>query len=197
MFSLKKIGAIVIGSILIAIGINFFVVPLGILDGGIIGVALIINYVFDIKIGLIMLLCSIPIFVLAWFYNRELLYISVSGLLLSSYVIDFMEPYQYYFSYYIEWTPFTRAVVGGLAIGTGIGVMLRQHVSTGGMDLIAEYLSEHIKINVGIIVLVIDLLIISIGEWILPGDSFFLSLMTITAGGLATSLCTLRRSENS
>ncbi|MGO4376251.1 YitT family protein, partial [Paenibacillus sp. MCAF20] len=38
MFSLKKIGAIVIGSILIAIGINFFVVPLGILDGGIIGV---------------------------------------------------------------------------------------------------------------------------------------------------------------
>lgn len=195
MFSLSKIGAIIVGSLLIAIGINIFVVPLGILDGGIIGIALIINYLFDIKIGLVMLLSSIPIFILIWFHNRELLYISISGLLLSSYLIDLIEPYQYYFSYYIEWTPFTRAVIGGFVIGTGIGIMLRYHVSTGGTDLVAEYLSGFFKINVGIIVLIIDLLIISIGEWVLPGDSFMLSLMTITAGGVATSLCTLKRSE--
>lgn len=195
MLSLSKVGAIIAGSLLIAIGINFFVVPLGILDGGIIGIALIINYVFDIKIGLVMLLCSIPIFILIWFHNRDLLFVSISGLLLSSYLIDLMEPYQYYFSYYIEWTAFTRSVIGGFVIGTGIGVMLRYHVSTGGTDLVAEYISEFIPVNVGIIVLIIDLLIIGIGEWVLPGDSFMLSLMTITAGGVATSLCTLNRSS--
>ncbi|WP_307207493.1 YitT family protein [Paenibacillus harenae] len=196
MLSLSKIGAIIVGSVLIAIGINIFVVPLGILDGGVIGIALIINYLFGIKIGLVMLLSSIPIFVLIWFHNRELLFISISGLLLSSYLIDLMEPYQYYFSYYIEWTAFTRAVIGGFIIGTGIGIMLRYHVSTGGTDLVAEYLSGFVKINVGIIVLIIDLLVISIGEWVLPGDSFMLSLMTISAGGVATSLCTLKRSEH-
>ncbi|MDQ0063599.1 uncharacterized membrane-anchored protein YitT (DUF2179 family) [Paenibacillus harenae] len=193
---MSKIGAIIVGSVLIAIGINIFVVPLGILDGGVIGIALIINYLFGIKIGLVMLLSSIPIFVLIWFHNRELLFISISGLLLSSYLIDLMEPYQYYFSYYIEWTAFTRAVIGGFIIGTGIGIMLRYHVSTGGTDLVAEYLSGFVKINVGIIVLIIDLLVISIGEWVLPGDSFMLSLMTISAGGVATSLCTLKRSEH-
>lgn len=193
MLSLNKIIAIIAGSILIAIGINFFLVPLGILDGGIIGIALIINYLFHIKIGLIMILCSVPIFVLAWFYDRDLVYLSISGLLFSSYVIDFMEPYQYYFSYYIEWTEFTRSVIGGFFIGTGMGIMLRYESSTGGMDLLADFVSKILPINVGIIILAFDLLIISIGEILLPGDTFFLSLMTITAGGVATSLCTLNR----
>ncbi len=191
MVSLRKIGAIVIGSVLIAIGINFFLVPLGVLDGGIIGISLIINYLFHIKIGLVMIVCSLPIFTLAWFYNRDMLYYSISGLLCSSYLIDLLEPYQYYFTYYLEWTAFTRAVLGGFIIGTGMGIMLRFESSTGGTDLLAHFMTKLIPLNVGIVILLIDLLIISVGDYLLPDETLFLSFMTITAGGLATSLCTL------
>lgn len=191
MLTVKKIVAIVVGSLFIAIGINFFLVPLGVLDGGIIGIALIINYLFNIKIGLVMIICSIPIFTLAWFKSRNLLYNSISGLLFSSYVIDLLEPYQYYFIYYIEWTPFTRAVVGGFIIGTGMGIMLRHDSSTGGTDLLAHFISKYLPLNLGIIILIIDLIIISTGDFLLPGDTFFLSLMTVTSGGVATSFCTL------
>ncbi|CAM4332359.1 YitT family protein [Paenibacillus alkaliterrae] len=193
MVSLNKIIAILIGSVLIAIGINFFLVPLGILDGGVIGIALIINYLFDIRIGLVMILCSIPIFILAWFYSRDLLYYSISGLLFSSYMIDLLEPYQYYFIYYVEWTAFTRSIIGGFIIGTGMGIMLRFESSTGGTDLLAHFVTRLIPLNVGFIILMIDLLIISIGEILLPDDTLFLSFMTITAGGLATSICTMNR----
>lgn len=192
MLSLRKFAAIIFGSILIAIGINFFLIPLGVLDGGIIGIALIINYLYNVKVGLVMLMCSTPIFVLAWYYNRDMLYYSIIGLLFSSYVIDFMEPYQYYFLYYIEWTPFTRSVLGGFVIGTGIGTMIRYESSTGGTDLLAQFFSKFVPINVGLIILVMDLMIISLGELLLPGDTFFLSLITITTGGIATSLCTLK-----
>ncbi|NIK76767.1 uncharacterized membrane-anchored protein YitT (DUF2179 family) [Paenibacillus castaneae] len=191
MLSVNKIFAIIIGSLFIAIGINFFLVPLGVLDGGIIGIALIINYLFNIKIGLVMIICSIPIFILAWFQSHSLVYNSISGLLFSSYVIDLLEPYQYYFIYYVEWTPFTRAVIGGFIIGTGMGIMLRYDSSTGGTDLLAHFIAKYMPINLGIIILIIDLLIISIGDLLLPGDTFFLSLMTITSGGVATSLITL------
>lgn len=190
MVSLNKIAAIVAGSILLSIGINFFLVPLGVLDGGVIGVALIINYLFGIRIGLVMIVCSLPIFVLAWFYNRDLLYYSISGLLFSSYMIDLLEPYQFYFMYYIEWTAFTRAVVGGFMIGTGLGVMLRFDCSTGGTDLLAHFVTKLIPLNVGFIILIIDLVIISVGDYLLPDETLFLSLMTITAGGLGTSVCT-------
>ncbi|WP_029192479.1 YitT family protein [Paenibacillus harenae] len=190
MLSLSKIAAIVIGSILIAVGINFFLIPLGVLDGGVIGISLIINYLFHIKVGFVMLCCSIPIFAIAWSYSKGMLYYSIIGLLFSSYVIDLLEPYQYYFLYYVEWTPFTRAVVGGLMIGTGIGTMIRFDSTTGGTDLLAQFLTKLFPVNVGILILVMDLIIIGLGELLLPGDTFFLSFVTITAGGLATSLCT-------
>jgi len=53
---------ILLGSLLVAAGTNFFLVPYKILDGGIIGIALIINYLFDAKIGVAVILCSFPIF---------------------------------------------------------------------------------------------------------------------------------------
>lgn len=191
MFSFRKIAAIVVGSLFIAVGINCFLVPLGILDGGIIGISLIINYLFHIKIGLIMLISSIPIFAVAWFYNRDMLYNSINGLLFSSYMIDLLEPAQYYFIYYVEWTPFTRAVLGGFAIGMGIGVMIRYECSTGGTDLLAHFIAKYVPINIGVLILVMDIVIVGTGELLLPGNKFVLSLLTITAGGIATGLCTL------
>ncbi|QYR24138.1 YitT family protein [Paenibacillus sp. sptzw28] len=192
MISLKKIAAIVAGSVLIAVGINFFLVPLRLLDGGVIGIALIINYLFKLKVGLVMLLCSIPILALSWYYKlRGTLYYSINGLLFSSYMIDLLEPYQYYFLYYVDWTPFTRSVIGGAVIGTGIGIMLRHDCSTGGMDLLAKFISKHLPVNVGVLILIMDAIIISFGKLLLPEDTFLLSFITIIAGGIATSLCTL------
>lgn len=93
---------ILLASLLIATGTNFFLVPYKILDGGIIGIALIINYISGTKIGLCIMLCSLPIFLLAWFRQREIFYNSILGLLASSLLIELLFPLQYYFLYYIE-----------------------------------------------------------------------------------------------
>ncbi|QAY65942.1 YitT family protein [Paenibacillus protaetiae] len=192
MFSFRKVAAVIAGSTLISVGINFFLTPLRILDGGLIGIALVVNYLFKVKVGLVMLLCSLPIFALAWYKSRPLLYNSINGLLLSSYMIDILAPYQYHFLYYFEWTPFTRAVLGGFMIGTGIGVMIRFDTSTGGTDLLAHILARYVHVNVGVLVLLTDLLIVCAGSMLLPEGTLLLSLLTITAGGIATSLCTFR-----
>ncbi|CAM3354500.1 YitT family protein [Paenibacillus lupini] len=196
MLSWRKWAAIILGSLLISAGINFFLMPLMILDGGLIGIALIVNYLFHVQVGLTMLICSIPIFALAWFQSRSMIYQSINGLLLSSYVIDLLSPYRFYFLYYIEWTPFTRAVIGGFCIGTGIGIMLRNGSTTGGTDLLAHYLSRYIPLNVGVIIFLTDFLIIGTGAFLLPENTFLLSLITVAAGGVATSLCTWNLPHN-
>ncbi|RKJ17248.1 hypothetical protein D7X33_46885, partial [Butyricicoccus sp. 1XD8-22] len=56
---------IIIGSILISLGINLFLVPYEILDGGIIGIGLILNYLWNLKPGLMIICLSIPIFMIA------------------------------------------------------------------------------------------------------------------------------------
>ncbi|TVY10928.1 YitT family protein [Paenibacillus cremeus] len=189
---LPKITAIVAGSLLISIGINFFLMPFRVLDGGLIGIALIINYLFGTKVGLVMFLCSIPIFVLAWMYYRDILYNSLHGLWISSLIIDLLEPYHYYFVYYVELAPFTSSALGGVLIGTGIGIMLRFETSTGGTDLLAQFLSKLVPINVGILIFLLDGIIVSLGGLLLSRETLLLSIVTISAGGIATSLCTLK-----
>jgi uncharacterized membrane-anchored protein YitT (DUF2179 family) len=184
----KKAIAIVVGSVLIACGIQFFLIPFKVLDGGIIGVGLIVNYISGMQVGLAIFLCSLPIFILAWFRYRSLLYNSVHGLIISSLAIDWLEPYQYLFLYYIELTPPSSALIGGMIIGTGIGVMLRYHTSTGGTDLLAQYMATTFSINVGIIILIMDAVIITIGGFLFSWETFMLSLLTISAGGLSTGI---------
>lgn len=192
LLSLQKNVAIILGSLLISMGINFFLMPFKILDGGLIGIALIINYLFGLKVGLIMFLCSIPIFILVWFHFSDMFYNSIYGLFFSSFVIDFLGPYRNLFLYYVDLTQFSSSVIGGFIVGTGIGFMLRYETSTGGTDLLAQYFSKWVPINVGIIIFIIDGMIICLGGLLLSAETFLLSILTITAGGIATSLWTMK-----
>ncbi|OAB45402.1 YitT family protein [Paenibacillus glacialis] len=192
MKSLQKYAIIVLGSLLIAIGTDFYLVPYKVLDGGVIGIALIINYIFGFRIGLVILLCSIPIFIVAWVRNRAFFYNSLTGMLVSSLFIELLAPFQYHFLYYIELGPLTSSMFGGFLLGTGLGLMLRFETSTGGTDLLANLLSKYIHLNVGIIILVTDGLIIGIGGLLISWETFFYSVISIVSGGIATSICTLK-----
>ncbi|MED4229314.1 YitT family protein [Neobacillus cucumis] len=188
MHILKKGLVILFGSILLSIGINFFLVPFELLDGGIIGVGLIIKYLTGMKPGLAIIFLSIPIFALAWFYNKSYFYNSLFGMLFSSFVIDLLSFSRGYIQLQIP--PVVSSVFGGIFVGLGIGIMLRYETSTGGTDLLAQFLSKIFKINVGIMIFIIDALVICLGGLLISKESFFLSSLTITVVALFTSLCT-------
>ena len=88
----KKGLVILVGSIFIALGINLFLIPYKVLDGGIIGIALILNYLWALKPGLMIILFSIPVFIIAWFSYREYFYNSLHGMIVSSFLIDLLGP---------------------------------------------------------------------------------------------------------
>lgn len=186
----KKFGSIILGSVLLSVGINFFLVPFELLDGGIIGLGLIIKYLTGIRAGLVIIGLSIPIFALAWVYNKEYFYNSLHGMLFSSFSIDYLSPLHYQFITKYQVPPVLSAILGGVLIGLGIGVMLRWKTSTGGTDLIAQFLSKIFGVNVGMIIFIIDAFIICLGGLLISPSSFFLSFITIIFVGIFTSICT-------
>jgi uncharacterized membrane-anchored protein YitT (DUF2179 family) len=192
MLYVPKLIAIVLGSLFIAVGINFFLVPFQVLDGGMIGISLILNYIWDTKIGLMIMILSLPIFIYAFRYHREYFFESISGMLVSAFMIDVLAPYQYYFLYYIELTSYTNAVLGGALVGIGIGLMLRYKTSTGGTDLLAQLLTKWIPINVGLLIFIMDIMIIGMGGLLISLETFYYSALTIAAGGITTSLLTMK-----
>ena len=184
MYLFKKGLVIIFGSIFIALGINMFLVPYEILDGGVIGIGLILNYLWGFKTGATIIFFSIPIFIIAWFKYREYFYNSLHGMIISSFFIDLLKP----FSTLVIFDSVPSALVGGSMVGIGIGFMLRYRTSTGGTDLIAQFISAKTGVNVGINIFVIDSLVLVVGGLLLSMDSFLLSIMTILSVAMTTSL---------
>lgn len=196
MALLKKGIVIFIGSIFIAIGINGFLVPFGLLDGGAIGISLIFHYVMDVKVGLTFLLISIPIFVLAWFFYRSFFYNGLHGMLLSSLIIDVFASSSW-FGQQLVAHPIVSAAYGGIIIGMGAGLMLRSDISIGGTDLLAQMLARRINVNSGIVIFIFDIVIVTIGSMIILSAQLLFSFVTVFSIGLVTSLIvsTARRDE--
>ena len=104
-------------------------------------------------------------------------------MIISSFFIDLLKP----FSTLVVLESAPSALVGGAMVGIGIGFMLRYRTSTGGTDLIAQFISAKTGVNVGINIFVIDSLVLVVGGLLLSMDSFLLSIMTILSVALTTS----------
>lgn len=184
----KKALAILFGSLFIAIGINYFLIPNHLINGGMIGVGLIANYAFGLKPGLTTIVVSLPLYIFAWFYNRSFFYNGLHGLLLCSFFIDVLYP----LSVLPQTAPVVvSALAGGLFLGTGVGILLLKNVSTGGGDLFALMLSKMTSLNVGLIILTIDIIVILGGAFIIKQTEIITySFMMILMIGVTTYLIT-------
>lgn len=180
----EKIAAMLLGSLLLSLGVNGFLVPYHLLDGGVIGLGLIIHYFYGWPTGLSIILLSLPLYVLAWFFERRYFYFSLHGLIISSFCIDFLS----FMNGKIQLGILPSTIIGGLLVGIGIGLMLRYETSTGGTDLLAQILTKFTSINVGIIIFLIDGLVITSGIQIVGLENFFYSLLTIICVGFMTTL---------
>ncbi len=188
---LGKVLAVLVGSLLLGIGVNGFLVPHHLLDGGMIGLGLIMHYFYGWPTGLTIIFLSIPLYILAWFLERKYFFHSLHGLMVSSLFIDLFAPAEKG----IDLGILPSAILGGILVGCGIGLMLRHETSTGGTDLLAQLINKFMSVNVGVLIFVIDGLVIISGLKIIGIEKFSYSLLTITCVGLMTSLCVIKREQ--
>lgn len=184
---LQKSLIIFLGSILIAIGINFFIVPYHLLDGGAIGISLIIHYLFNVKVGIAIICVSLPIFLIAWMNYRTFFYNGIHGLLFSSVIIDFFYPLHIAGQKLIT-NELAGAISGGIFVGLGIGLMLRSDITIGGTDLLAQMISKMLRINPGLGILSIDILVVVLGSLLVDSVSLLYSCITVVSVGITTTL---------
>ncbi|WP_341301342.1 YitT family protein [Lysinibacillus sp. FSL H8-0500] len=187
MYFLTKSLVIIIGSISLSLGINLFLTPYEILDGGVVGLALILHYLYNFKIGLMIIIISMPIFIIAWFKYRTYFYNSVHGLITSSFIIDLLKPVRNI----VQIDALYSAIFGGILVGFGIGLMLRFQTSTGGTDLIAQLICDKTGMNVGLLIFSMDAIIILVGGIVLTSHTLLLSIITVLVGGLMISAMTV------
>lgn len=187
---LKKLTFISLAGIFIAIGVNAFIIPLHLINGGVIGISLLFNYAWGFNLGLTIFMINLPIYLFTLKYERLYFFNGLYGMIVSSIMIECLFPLRNLFHLY----PWFSSIIGGLFIGTGIGIMLRHHCSHGGIDLLALVISKYFHINPGFIILIIDAFIIVYGMIILKDYRLIYSLFTVISVGSVASLLTSLKS---
>ncbi len=162
---LKRAIAATFGGLLYSLGVNLFIVPLGLYNGGLMGYCqlirtLLVNYLhlsvsFDIA-GILYFLTNIPIMILAWikldkkFVFRALINIAVITLFLSVIPVKAV----------IEGDIITNCLVGGVITGVGTGIALWAATPGGGTDLIGLMLiKKGTRFSVGKVNLLTDVIL--------------------------------------
>lgn len=150
---------IIVGSFIFALGFQFFMYPNAIVTGGVSGIAMIINYLTGLPVGVLTVLMNIPLFLFSWkkFGPRFILY-SLSSMLLSSLFVDLLAlvPLE------ITREPLLGAIYGGAIHGLGSGMIFLTGATTGGTDIIAKYLRHKYQhINIGTFILGMDVVVVA------------------------------------
>jgi uncharacterized membrane-anchored protein YitT (DUF2179 family) len=183
---LKKLAIIGFGSTMIGIGINGFILPLHLINGGFLGISLLLKYIWGFKTGITFIFLNIPVYMFAFKSDTIYFINGVIGALCTGLMIELFMPLNGIFHLPI----LSSVIVGAVIIGSGVGVMLRNHISPGGMDLLALIIAKWSKVNVGVIMFAMDAVIIITGLFLLQDVKLFYSLIIVAIVGLLASLMT-------
>ena len=156
---IKSILTIIFGAAIYAFGLTYFVVPHHLFEGGATGITLITYYLFNIPISVMNLIINIPLFILAWkIFGAKTLYSSLLGTISLSIWLAIFEKIP--LSFNLEGDLVIVALVAGVLLGLGLGIIFNAGGTTGGTDIVARILNKYTNISVGKLLFALDFLIL-------------------------------------
>ena len=155
--TVKDYVIITAGAFVIALGINFFLVPMKVSTGGVSGIGTVFYHVLSVPVSVTTLILNSVLFLFGYrTLGKDSVVRTLCGILLLSFFLYVTES----FGGYTE-DIFIAAVFGGILVGLGVGLTVLKGASTGGSDFAAIMLNRIIPhISVPTFILAIDAVII-------------------------------------
>ncbi|RHB49759.1 YitT family protein [Exiguobacterium sp. AM39-5BH] len=165
---------LLLGAFIFAVGLEAFLVPNQIIDGGIVGVSIITSYLTDTKLAIWLVLFNIPFI---FFGYRQ---IGKTFAVVTLLAITLMSGFTILL-HSVE--PFTddlllSTVFGGFLLGAGVGLVIRAGGSLDGTEILAVSFTDRLPFSVGEIVMFFNIFILGMAGFIFSWDRAMYSLLT-------------------
>lgn len=146
-----------IGTLIMAIGIEQFLLPNQLSTGGFAGIGTVIYYTTGISVGTIMLLLNIPLFIIAYFKVGKKFFINaVIGTFLLSYFLNIFQKVES-----VTDDRILACLYGSVIVGIGTAIVLKANGSTGGTELLANVIRRYKpEMKTGTLMIIFDTLIV-------------------------------------
>jgi len=164
---------IVVGMLSAGLGLKAFLLPNGFIDGGVVGISLLVSEITGISLSVLILAINIPFIYMGYRQINKMFALktlsAIGGLALCLYFI----PYPILTS-----DKLLVSVFGGFFLGAGIGLAMRGGGVIDGTEILALTITRKSVLTVGDIILIINIIIFTVAAFVLTLEQALYSILT-------------------
>lgn len=171
---IKKGVFIAIGATLAAIALELLLVPNSIIDGGVIGISLLINKLTNLPFGITMMVINLPFLLSGFKHIGKRFFVASSVAIALLAIIEF--PLRSVGPFVDD--PLLATVFGGLLLGAGVGLVIRNGGALDGTEILGILITKKMPISVGQFVMIVNIFIFTWAGFVLSWEHAMYSILT-------------------
>ncbi|MEH7502098.1 YitT family protein [Neobacillus drentensis] len=169
----QRILLITLGATLMAVGLEIFLVPNNVIDGGITGISIMLSYITGWKLGIFLFILNIPFFFIGYKQIGKTFALStLYGIIILSIGTTLLHPVPAFTQDILLATVF-----GGIVLGIGVGIVIRYGGSLDGTEILAILFNKKLPFSVGEIIMFFNLFILGCAGFVFTWDRAMYSLI--------------------
>jgi uncharacterized membrane-anchored protein YitT (DUF2179 family) len=175
---------ITIGALFMATGLEIFLIPNQVIDGGVTGVSIMLSHITGAKLGIFLFLLNLPFVYLGYKqFGKTFAISTVYGIIMLSIFATYFHPIP----------PFTEDILlatlfGGIFLGVGVGLVIRNGGALDGTEILSIVISKRVPFSVGEIVMFINLFILSSAGFVYSWDRAMYSILAYVVAAKAIDI---------
>lgn len=164
---------IALGAALVALGLDVFLVPNQIVDGGVVGISIMAAYLSGLPVGLFTFVLNLPFLWIGYKQiGRTFALSTLAAVGLMSLLVYVLHPVPV-----ITEDLLLASVFGGVILGLGVGMIIRHGGSLDGTEIVAIMLTRRLPFSVGEIIMFFNIFILGSAGFIFNWDRAMYSLI--------------------
>ena len=169
----KNLLFLTIGAIITAFALESFLVPNNIIDGGVIGISMIVSHITKLNLGLIILIINTPFIIMA--FKKMGAKFVVQTVYANIILAVFLNLFHHY---KVTGDLLLSTVFGGIILGFGVGVILKHEGSLDGTEMLSLVVARRFGCSVGEFIMGINVFIYLAAGKVFSWESAMYSIMT-------------------
>ena len=197
---ISRVLFMILGSALVSIGLEIFLIPNNIIDGGMTGISIMASHITNLELGIFIFILNLPFVIIGYRQIGKTFALStVFSVICLSIGVTILHPIPG-----ATQDILLATIFGGIIMGVGVGLIIRNGGSLDGTEIIAIILEKRSAFSIGEIVMFFNLFILGSSGFMFGWDramysliAYFIAFKTIdiTVEGLDESKAVLIVSE--
>lgn len=170
---IKNIFFITFGAVVAAFALETFLVSNQIIDGGVIGISMIISHVTKWNLGLLVIVLNTPFIILAFRKMGKVFVLQTAyANIILALALNFFQHYK------VTGDLLLATVFGGIILGTGVGLILKNEASLDGTEILSLLVSKKFGCSVGEFIMGINIFIYLVAGKVFGWENAMYSILT-------------------